>query len=304
MTYYSTIPNPLPKGQKAIETSSLKRFRNFIKLLAESRDDYPAIGIGYGIAGIGKTVSILASVNELPKRPHLLLPEYVLIEVKTKIRPKGLSRQILTALEEKPRARENYDLQDQIVEAISRNDLRLLVFDEADRLNVDTFELIRYINEHAKCPVLLVGLPSIRNVIRIQEKLASRTVMMRPFPFIEEDEALNVYFPGLVFPRWSFDPQNRDDLKMGKAIWKRVKPSLRRARAVVQIADKVARIMKEQKVTMEHIEEAFTFTPVDSWELLNNTDNNVEPGEDEAVDTDWGTHEHESEQRKAAKKRK
>lgn len=301
MSYYSTIPNPLPSWQKPIETSSLRRFRNFIKLLAESKDDYPAMGVGYGPAGIGKTVSILASVAELPRRSHTLLPEYALIEIKTKPRPKGLSKQILAALGEKPRGRENYDLQDEIVESIARNDLRLLVFDEADRLDTDTFELIRYICEHSKCPVLLVGLPSIRNVIRPQEKLASRVVLIRPFPLIEEQEALDVYFPGLVFPRWSFDPRNQDDRSMGCEIWRRVQPSLRRARAVVQIADKVARILKDPRITMKHIEEAFTFTPEESWEMLQGSEQNEA---DEELDPNWGQHERESELRKQEKQQK
>jgi hypothetical protein len=69
----------------------------------------------------------------------------------------------------------------------------------------------------------------------------------------------------------------------------------------VQIADKVARIRKEPRITLEDIEEAFTFTPEESWEMLQDSEQNAK---DEQRDPNWGEHERESELRKQEKQQK
>ena len=45
--------------------------------------------------------------------------------------------------------------------AIERNDLKLIIVDEADRLNEDGFEVLRHLFDKTGCPILLVDLPSI-----------------------------------------------------------------------------------------------------------------------------------------------
>ncbi len=45
--------------------------------------------------------------------------------------------------------------------AIERNDLKLLIVDEADRLNEDSFAMLRHLYDKTGCPILLVDLPSI-----------------------------------------------------------------------------------------------------------------------------------------------
>ena|SRR6266487_2933987 len=45
--------------------------------------------------------------------------------------------------------------------AIERNDLKLIIVDEADRLNEDSFEMLRHLFDKTGCPILLVDLPSI-----------------------------------------------------------------------------------------------------------------------------------------------
>ncbi len=45
--------------------------------------------------------------------------------------------------------------------AIERNDLKLIIVDEADRLNEDSFEVLRHLFDKTGCPILLVDLPSI-----------------------------------------------------------------------------------------------------------------------------------------------
>jgi DNA transposition AAA+ family ATPase len=45
--------------------------------------------------------------------------------------------------------------------AIEHNDLKLIIVDEADRLNEDSFEMLRHLFDKTGCPILLVDLPSI-----------------------------------------------------------------------------------------------------------------------------------------------
>jgi DNA transposition AAA+ family ATPase len=45
--------------------------------------------------------------------------------------------------------------------AIERNDLKLIIVDEADRLNEDSVEVLRYLFDKTGCPIVLVDLPSI-----------------------------------------------------------------------------------------------------------------------------------------------
>ncbi len=45
--------------------------------------------------------------------------------------------------------------------AIERNDLKLIIVDEADRLNEGSFEVLRHLFDKTGCPILLVDLPSI-----------------------------------------------------------------------------------------------------------------------------------------------
>ena len=49
----------------------------------------------------------------------------------------------------------------EVAAAIERNDLKLIIVDEADRLNEDSFEVLRHLFDKTGCPILLVDLPSI-----------------------------------------------------------------------------------------------------------------------------------------------
>ena len=48
-----------------------------------------------------------------------------------------------------------------VAATIERNDLKLIIVDEADRLNEDSFEVLRHLHDKTGCPILLVDLPSI-----------------------------------------------------------------------------------------------------------------------------------------------
>ncbi len=127
----------LPQEQQIIQTSSLLRFTSFVHLIRESRKRYPTMGAVTGHPGMGKTVAIQAYLNSLAPRSHTGLPAAVKVKVKPRSTPKALALDIVAALEDTPRGRNIYEIADEAADALRRNDLELLIIDEADRLNED-----------------------------------------------------------------------------------------------------------------------------------------------------------------------
>jgi hypothetical protein len=263
-----------------------------MNIIMNSREDGLAvIGVVYGNAGIGKSVSILSAADSLLPQSHTGLPGALLIEIFPDMTVTKFLQHILFLLDEKPLSRSKSDLLEQVIHAIIANDIRLIVFDEANWFTSKTFEYVRYINGRTKCPVLLVGLKTIVRVIEPYEQLDSRAMFRREFPTLTEDEALSTFFPGITLPRWSFNPDDAEDIKMGRYIWKRVKPSLRRAYALIYAADKMAELRDKPRVNLDVVQEAFKdFVPAKRSAEQSNE-------QDETLDPRRGEHEERSEQR-------
>ncbi len=145
--------------------------------------------------------------------------------------------------------------------AILRNDLELVVIDEADRLAADSFEVLRHIYDRTSCPLVLVGLLQIIDVIRRQEKFAGRVTMHLRFPPIAEGEAIDTVLPNLVLPHWHFDPADSADRALDTLLWRRCAPSLRRLRDVLQVASEIADMNGEPRVSRATIETACEWLP-------------------------------------------
>lgn len=189
MSEYQTNPaggveDHLPPGQKLIETHGVIKLRNITKFLMRSKDrtGYWKIAVITGKAGIGKTIAVQAFVDTFPPRSHTGLPAVIKVKVKPDSTPKALALDIISVLADKPRGRNRYELADEVAAAIIRNELELLIIDEADRLTEASFELLRHIHDQTGCPIALVGLPEIWRVIRTQEKFASRVGLKMEFP--------------------------------------------------------------------------------------------------------------------------
>jgi hypothetical protein len=105
---------------------------------------------------------------------------------------------------------------------------------------------------------------------------------------LELDEVLKVVLPELVFPFWTFDPNNEDDRIMGIEIWRKVHPSLRKMRNLLETASTIAKVKKAPKITLPIVREAYT------WALSQNE----YPQQSLPMP---GTHEDIANQRRAAK---
>src|SRR2546425_7609337 len=65
-------------------------------------------------------------------------------------------------------------IEDASTEAVRRSDLDLILVDEGDWLNVESFEFLRHVFDRTGCPIVIVGLPHIMQVIARHEKFSSR----------------------------------------------------------------------------------------------------------------------------------
>jgi DNA transposition AAA+ family ATPase len=286
----------LPAGQFAIETTNLKKFRMFTELLLNTSKRYPTMGAATGVSGVGKTVAIDTFVSRQEPRTYTGLPGIIKVEVKPRSSSKTLAEQIVTALGYKPKGSNGPKLSDEAVRAIQSNSIDLLIVDEGDRLNDDSFEVLRDIYDRARCPILVVGLPDILRVIEKHEKFDSRVGLRMSFVKLDLEEALYTVLPQLVYPKWQFDSKNAADIEMGTQIWDRVKPSLRKLRDLLEIANQIAEIDDSPRITVDIVREA------SNWAAKRMK--NEENSEIQNKNNQLGEHEERSEKRNAAKNRR
>lgn len=141
-------------------------------------------------------------------------------------------------------------------QAIRRNDLDLVVVDEGDWLNVDSFELLRHIFDRTGCPIVVVGLPRILRVIKRHEKFVSRIGLHMEFLPLTQEEVLTTVLPALTLPLWQYHADNPSDQEMGAQLWQRVCPSLRKLRVVLQYASQIACARGAERITAQILAEA------------------------------------------------
>ena len=136
-----------------------------------------------------------------------------------------------------------------LTEAIRRNDLDLILIDEGDWLNVESFELLRHIFDRTGCPIVIVGLPKIMRVITRHEKFASRVGLQMEFLPLTQEEVLTTVLPALTLPYWQYRADQNADREMGTALWQRACPSFRKLRVVLQYASQIARSRQVERIT-------------------------------------------------------
>jgi len=249
----------LPKGQSPIETSNVKRLLTCTYYLTDPNNPYSTIVVVTAPAGAGKTIAAGFCQQAVERRFSSALPATLKVKVMPRSTSGVLATDVLKNLGERVRGDNSAQLTAAAARGIERNDTRLVIFDEGDRLKDDSFEVVRYLQDKTGCPILVVGLPSIWGVIERHEKFNSRVGLRMSFEPLSLQEMIDVVLPQLVFPRWSFDPRNDNDRAMGEELWKRVGPSLRKLRNVLTIASKTAVATEKDRITLPLITEAFSW---------------------------------------------
>lgn len=173
----------LLKGQKPIATTNVSRTQMFLRIVMDERRISPTMGVIIGVAGVGKTIAAQLCCDEFTANPYTALPLAIMVSVESRSTPRALAITILEGLGEKlQRPRSNmYEIKKDVIKAIKRNALRLLIIDEADRLNEESFDVLRDIFDQTGCPIVLVGLPTIIDVIERYDKFRSRARLRLPF---------------------------------------------------------------------------------------------------------------------------
>ncbi len=256
--------NRLPLGQAPILTTSVQRFQVYMQFLMQSREQtgYATMGAITGDAGVGKTIAIQIYLQSLSPRAYTGFPACVCIKVRPRSTAKALAKQLITTLNGEHAGHNVYDMEAVAVLAIRRNDLDLILVDEGDWLNVESFEFLRHVFDRTGCPIVIVGLPRIMRVINRHEKFASRVGLHMEFLPLAQEEVLTTVLPALTLPYWHYHADDQADREMGITLWQQVCPSFRKLRVVLQYASQTARARKVERITSDILAETFRLTHI------------------------------------------
>jgi DNA transposition AAA+ family ATPase len=254
--------NRLPIGQSPIMTTSVKRFHAYMQFIMQSREEtgYATMGVITGDAGIGKTIALQTYLQSLTPRAYSGFPACVSIKVSPRSTAKALAKTLVATLNGEHAGHNVYDLEVVSAETIRRNDLDLIVVDEGDWLNVESFEFLRHIFDRTGCPIVIVGLPRIMRVINRHEKFVSRVGLHMEFLPLTQEEVLTTVLPALTLPFWHYHVDDPTDCEMGTALWQRVCPSFRKLRVVLQYASQIARARQAERITSDILAETLRLT--------------------------------------------
>jgi DNA transposition AAA+ family ATPase len=254
--------NRLPVGQAAIMTTSVKRFHAYMQFMMQSRAEtgYATMGVITGDAGVGKTIALQTYLQALTPRAYSGFPACVSIKVSPRSTAKALAKTLIATLNGEQAGHNVYDMEAVSAEAIRRNDLDLILVDEGDWLNIESFEFLRHIFDRTGCPIVIVGLPRIMRVITRHEKFVSRVGLHMEFLPLTQEEVLTTVLPALTLPYWQYHQDDSADREMGVALWQRVCPSFRKLRVVLQYASQIARARQAERITPAILTETFHLT--------------------------------------------
>jgi hypothetical protein len=198
----------LPPGQQLIATTSVQQFTLQAELLMGSKPNtgYSTMGVVTGLPGVGKTIAIRAFLDGLASRPHTGLPACVVIKVKPGSTPRQLMEDLFISVDEKPHSinTNRYKIADEAAEAILSNDLKALFVDDAEQLNKDGFEFLRYIFAKTGCSIVVIGLSQILRLINLLVVLGCVWTFFR----LTKKKPFRSFFPnwsflvGHLIPQW------------------------------------------------------------------------------------------------------
>jgi AAA domain len=288
----------LPPGQAPIITKNIEKFNLTVQLLIEAKQKtgYSMMGVATGRPGVGKTIAILNYLNSQVARPHTGVPACLGIRVAPQSNPRVLVGDLYARLGQRAPRLNRHQVANEAAKLIIEYDVRLIFVDEADLLEEDGFEFLRFIFGKTACPAFIVGLPSILDIIERQEKFASRVNQHFRFLPPTEEEVLGTILPKLVIPRWTYDPEREADRKMGKELWGKARSSFRELRALIALGSQLAEIANQNIITPDILKQAY------SMRFRRKLPSHTRKGEGQPVPPQT-KYEDESHQRHEAKKR-
>ncbi len=298
LNYHYEIPaTVLPPDQPIIETTSTKHVVGIVQYLISPRRRYRKMLALLGSTGIGKTVISFAILQKIyAVQSHTEGPLVIRIEIEDE-RPTATEIARLIAerlMEELPPTATKYELAREIKKIIKQNDIRLIIVDEADLLDIHGLEFIRGLFKSTGCTFLLIGLQELQNTIDRHPKFRRRMAKPVKLEPLKEAEVVQQYLPKLVFDHWKYDPAVAAHLQLGKLMWEKTQPSLSALRDVIDVADDLAEQTKIDCITKTEILAAF--------DMVSNV--RIEQKKSKDSSEKKTIYERESEERHAAKDKK
>jgi hypothetical protein len=218
------------------------------------------IGIVGGEPGAGKSTAAHLYLAE--GEPKWQPPDQtcVMFDIMPQTTTKWLLTSIAYRNSDAPRSRTLQEAFQQALTALEQRRVRLLILDNADYLNLQHLEVLLALLGRSNCSVLLIGLPRLLTAFSRYPKIEARVVLSLPFPSLSDEEVFATFLPQLHMPGWTFDPQNEEDLLMGKYLWRKCRPSLRRLRVILTSASLLAQLHGSPTITLETIRLAVQLT--------------------------------------------
>ncbi len=274
----------LPPGQKLIFTQNIIKFDLFAKKVIEAKKQtgYRNVGIATAKSGWGKSIAFHHFLDNVPRHPHTGLPACIGIRVKPQANPRVLLADLYARLGERaPRRLTRFNIADEAVKIIIETDLRGIFTDESDQLGADGLEFLRYVYDKTGCPLIILALPDILNVIERYTTLHDRIGHKLQFLPSTKAEVLDTILPELIIPHWVYDPANEADRKMGEELWAHARSSFRRLRTLIamasQFAEELAETPDEARITPDILQLAYDRGSSRQTSLSYQPEETVEP---------------------------
>ena len=245
--------NHLPPGQAPIRTSNIELFTAQVDLLRSAEHAASAIGIVGGGPGTGKSIAAHLYLAEEEQKWHPPDLTCVILDIMPQATTKWLLDSIAHRISDMPRSRTSHEAFQQVLTALEQRRVRLLMLDNADYLSHQQLEVLRVLIGKSTCSVLLIGLPRLLTAFSTHPKIEARVVLSLPFSPLSDEELFARFLPQLQLPGWTFDPQNETDLLMGKYLWRKCHPSLRRLHVILTSASLLAQLHGSPTITLETI---------------------------------------------------
>ncbi|HRW97997.1 MAG TPA: ATP-binding protein [Cyclobacteriaceae bacterium] len=251
--------NELPPGQALIDTKNNRAFETFVTILTDEKSS-PTIGCVTGISGVGKTIAIEKYMQQYVKGFIVGLPSVIALKIPTNATARTVASELARSLGEKPpRSGNKHDIAEMVTRIIENNGVKLIFVDEADRLNRESFDIIRYVFDRTGCKFVIVGLPDVLNVIERHQQFSSRAGLRMKFERPDLDEVLSTILPNMVVPQWKYHPNDDADRKMGILAWE-MSGNFRRLRNLLERAGSLCRLLKSPYITEEILRSIFQYT--------------------------------------------
>ncbi|MCX5346097.1 ATP-binding protein [Streptomyces atratus] len=167
-------------GANALPTGHFQMTARIVRDLVA----HAATGVVHGPAGTGKTFAVEAALEALDALPAVDRPQVCLLTFPSRPTMRMIADQLLRELTgaDTPTSRNRFDLTTKLVGLLA-TPMRLVVVDEAQRLNGDCIELLRHLHDHPKTrfALLYVGGDGCWEVLSKEPMLRSRVFRRLPF---------------------------------------------------------------------------------------------------------------------------